>query len=354
MTKITKKEFGKTQYGATVYAFTLQDGENHATVLNYGGILQEIVVKNAQGGLTDVLYGYDDVQGYENNAGYLNALIGRFGNRIEKGELTIDGQTYSLYLNDRGNHLHGGKVGFDRKIWDVEIVTDANGNECLSLSILSPDGEENYPGNLTVNVVYSFADGKLTIAYTAKSDKKTAINLTNHAYFNLDGGDSILDHELQICAPYYTPTDVNLIPHGEFKSVKGTPFDFTSPVALRVGDSQRNSDQDLAFGGGFDHCFVFDKNRDKSLPYATLYSAKSGVQMQCYTDMPAVQLYAGNGLNQTGKKGQKYGRCGALCLETQAIPNNVNVPAYAEYGSSIYDADEVYSFTASYAFSVRK
>ena len=354
MTKIIKKVFGKTKNGDTVYAFTLQDGENYATVLDYGGILQEIVVKNAKGGLTDVLYGYDTVQGYENNGGYLNALIGRFGNRIEKGKLTIDGKTYDLYLNDRGNHLHGGKVGFDKKIWETEIVNDGQGNECLSLSILSPDGEENYPGNLNVEVVYSFVGGKLSIAYRAVSDKKTAINLTNHAYFNLDGGDSILDHELQIAAPYYVPTDETLIPHGEFKCVKGTPFDFTSPVKVGVGDAQRTSDTDLAYGGGFDHCFVFDKNRDKSLPYAVLYSEKSGVEMKCYTDMPAVQLYAGNGLDQVGKKGQKYGRCGALCLETQAIPNNVNVPAYAEYGSSIYEAGQEYRFTAVYEFGVRK
>lgn len=354
MTKITKKLFGKTVDGRTVYAFTLKDGDAYATILDFGGIIQEIVVPNKNGGLTDVLYGYDDVAGYENNAGYLNALIGRFGNRIEKGSLTIDGVNYQLYLNDRGNHLHGGKDGFNKKTWATEIVKDENGNECLSMSILSPDGEENYPGNLKVNVIYSFVDGKFGIEYTAVSDKKTTINLTNHAYFNLDGGDSILPHELWLDAPYYTPTDAQLIPHGEIRSVKGTPFDFTTAVKVGVGDAKREEDIDLKQGGGFDHCFVFEKGRDVSKPYGSLYSEVSGIEMKCYTDMPAVQLYAGNGLNQVGKNGKKYGRCGALCLETQAIPNNVNVPEYAAYGSSIYDAGEVYHFTAVYEFSVRK
>lgn len=352
MTKITKSEFGKLPDGRTVYAFTFKDGGNQMKVLDFGGIIQSLFVPDKSGKATDVLLGYDDIDGYLKNGGYLCALIGRFGNRIDKGRLEIDGRRYQLYINDRSNHLHGGRVGFNEKIWNSEIVGDK-----LILTYFSPDGEENYPGNLKVTVVYTFTGGVLGIDYTAVSDQKTAINLTNHAYFNLSGeadGCTILDHELYLDAPYITPTDSELIPRGEFRSVKGTPFDFTEAKTVGEGDRMRETDVDMKYGGGYDHCFVFDKNRDKEKSYGVLYSAKSGIEMKCYTDMPAVQFYAGNGLNQTGKGGHRYGRCGGLCLETQAIPNNVNVPAYAEYGSSVYDAEEVYRFTAKYAFGVRK
>lgn len=351
MTEITKSQFGKLPDGHTVYAFTFQDGQRKMKALDFGGIIQSLVVPDKNGEPTDVLLGYDDIDGYLNNGGYLSALIGRFGNRIDKGRLTIDGKTYSLHINDRSNHLHGGREGFNAKIWDSRID-----GEKLILTYFSPDGEENYPGNLKVEVVYTFKEGVLGIEYTAVSDKKTAINLTNHAYFNLNGegeGD-ILSHELYLDAPYITPTDSELIPHGEFRAVKGTPFDFTEATTIAEGDGARETDRDLKYGGGFDHCFVFAKGRDVKQPYGILYGEKSGIEMKCYTDMPAVQFYAGNGLNQTGKGGRRYGRCGGLCLETQAIPNNVNVPAYAEYGSSVYGAGEEYHFTAKYAFGVRK
>lgn len=352
MTAISKSEFGKLPDGRVVSAFTMRDGDSFVRVLDYGGILQSIVVPDRNGTPTDVLLGYDDVAGYLNNGGYLGALIGRFGNRIDKGHLVLDGKEYSLYINDRSNHLHGGKEGFNAKIWNAEIDKDK-----LVLTLVSPDGEENYPGTLNVKVVYTFSGGVLGIEYTAVSDKTTAINLTNHAYFNLNGagsGTSVLDHELMIAADRITPTDSELIPHGGFRMAKGTPFDFTSPAMIGTGDGMRAQDTDLSYGGGYDHCFVFGKNRDKQKPYAVLYGPASGIQMQCFTDMPAVQFYAGNGLDQTGKSGVHYGRCGGLCLETQAIPNNVNVPEYAAYGSSVYAAGEVYHFTARYAFSVRK
>lgn len=356
MTKIVKSVFDRLPDGRVVSAFTLSDGKNEAVILDYGGILRSLSVPDRNGVPTDVLLGYDDLAGYLQNGGYLGALIGRFGNRIDKGGLTIDGVFYDLYKNDRGNHLHGGKEGFDRKLWKTEIVT-YEGGEKLKLTLFSPDGEENYPGNLTVSVVYTLENGELGIDYTAVSDKKTAINLTNHAYFNLSGclsGRNILDHELTIDAPYIAPTDETLIPHGELRAVRGTPFDFNAPKTVGEGDDAKNVDPDLQKGKGFDHCFVFEKERDTRLPYATLYSPISGIEMKCRTNMPAVQLYAGQGLKQKGKGGVQYERCGALCLETQAIPNNVNVPAYAAYGSSLYGAGEVYRFFAKYAFSVGK
>lgn len=350
MTKITKKEFGKTSSGATVYAYTLIDGEYSAVILNRGGILQSLFVPDKDGQSRDVVLGYDDVAGYENNGGYLGALIGRFGNRIDKGRFTLDGKEYQLYCNDKSNHLHGGKDGFDKKIWNAEIVTDKQGNESLSLTVFSPDGEENYPGNLTVKVVYSLIDGTLSIDYEAVSDKKTVVSLTNHAYFNLDGSENTLDHLLALNAEYVLPTDDELIPRGEFRKITGTPFDFTTEKPIGAGDNCKDSDPDLKKGGGFDHCYVFAKTRDVAKPYAIVRSQKSGITMKCYTDMPAVHFYAGNFLDAVGKKGKRYTRCGGFCLETEAIPNNVNVSEYASYGSSIYDAGRIYRFTAKYSF----
>ncbi len=350
MTTITKTLFDKLPDGREVHAYRFEDGNASATVLSYGGILQSIVVPDKDGNPTDVLLGYDNIAGYINNDGYIGALIGRFGNRIEKGRFVIDGVEYNLYNNDRGNHLHGGKEGFDSKIWDVTIDGDR-----LVLRYLSKDGEENYPGNLDVTVVYTFRNQTLTIDYTAVSDKKTVINLTNHAYFNMNGAGSgsILDHTLYFDAPYITPTDENLIPHGQFRPVENTYFDFTKPTTLRKGDEHKEEDIDLKQGGGYDHCFVLREGRDQTTPCCTLVGDKSGIVMDCYTDLPAIQLYAGNGLNQDGKGGH-YGRCGALCLETEDIPNNVNVPAYAKYGSSIYEAGKVYHTVTSYAFSTKK
>ena len=341
---ITSRSFGKTKDGREVLAFTFEDGARRATVLNLGGIIQSIVVPDKNGNPTDVILGYNDVAGYEEHGGYLGALIGRFGNRIEKGKLVIDGETYDLYCNDRGNHLHGGKAGFDKKIWAHEIKGDE-----LVLSIVSPDGEENYPGTLSVRVTYSFKDGEFRILYHAVSDKKTAINLTNHAYFNIDGegSGSALENVLWIDCDYITPTNSTMIPTGGFRAVKGTAFDFNTPK--EIGKDVGADDIDLKQGNGYDHCHVLKNKCGEYVKYATVTGKKSGITMSCYTDMPAVQFYAGNGLNQQGKTAF-YGRRAGCCLETQAIPNNVNVPEYAEKGSSILDAGEVYEFSAAYKF----
>ena len=259
--------FGKTSDGRDVLAFKIKDGANEATILNYGGIIQSLKIANREGKLIDVVLGYDDVASYERNSGYLGALIGRFGNRIDKGYLVVDGEEYQLYCNDRGNHLHGGKVGFDKKIWNY--VFEGHDGNTLALSTVSADGEENYPGTLNVKVVYTFSGGVLGIEYTAVSDKTTAINLTNHAYFNLNGaesGTSVLGHELMIAADCITPTDSELIPRGGFRMVKGTPFDFTSPAMIGTGDGMRAQDTDLSYGGGYDHS-VHDAE-DGLRPYA--------------------------------------------------------------------------------------
>lgn len=349
MAMITKFPFGEID-GEKIERYVLTEGDISVSVLTYGGILQSITVPDKDSVVRDVVLGYDDIEGYLTNEGYLGALIGRFGNRIDKGALTIDGKKYDLYCNDRGNHLHGGKSGFNAKIWKAEAIGGA-----LELTCFSPDGEENYPGNLSVKVVYALKGGALKISYFALSDKKTAISLTNHAYFNLNGeGEDVsaADNYLQIDAPYMTPTDDALIPHGELREVKGTPFDFTE--AKKIERDIEADDPDLKKGNGYDHCFVFEKGRDVKKPFAVAYSEKTGIEMRCYTDMPAVQLYTGNGLDQYGKGGRHYGKNNAYCLETEAIPNNVNVPNYAEYGSSVYDRGEAYRFFATYEFFVRK
>lgn len=341
---ITSKVFGKTQDGREVLAFTIEDGARKAVILNYGGIIQSVIVPDKNGNPTDVILGYNDVAGYENNGGYLGALIGRFGNRIGEGKIVVDGVSYQLYNNDRGNHLHGGKVGFDKKIWAHEIKGDE-----LVLSILSPDGEENYPGNLNVSVTYTFKDGELRIHYVATTDKKTVINMTNHAYFNMNGegdGDST-DNIMWIDCDYITPTNETMIPVGGYRAVKGTAFDFNTPKTIAQDVEQ--DDIDLKQGGGFDHCHVLKNKCGEYALYATVESVKTGIKMSCYTDMPAVHFYAGNGMNQDGKT-IHYGKRAGFCLETEAIPNNVNVPEYAEKGSSYLDVGEVYDFTAAYKF----
>ena len=342
---ITTSKFGFTKDGREVLAFTIADGDSFVTILSYGGIVQSLVVPAANGEPTDVVLGYNDVASYEETGGYLGALIGRFGNRIGEGKLTIDGETYQLYNNDRGNHLHGGKEGFNTKIWAHEIVDE----NTVALSIVSPDGEENYPGTLTVRVEYTFRHGTLTIRYRATTSKKTAVNLTNHAYFNLNGeGDgSILDNVLWMDCDEITPTNPTMIPVGGFRKVAGTPFDFNTPKA--IGQDIEADDVDLKQGNGYDHCHVLKNGCGKYAKYATVTGPKTGITMTCYTDMPAVQFYAGNGLNQEGKT-IYYGKRAGFCLETQAIPNNVNVPEYAAKGSSILDAGEVYEFTAAYEF----
>lgn len=341
---ITEKVFGKTQNGETVLSFTLEDGARRATVLNLGGIIQSIVVPDKNGVPTDVILGYNDVEGYQSHGGYLGALIGRFGNRIGEGKMTVEGKEYQLYCNDRGNHLHGGKEGFDKKIWAHEIKGDE-----LILSYTSPDGEENYPGTLCVSVTYTFRDGELKLRYYAVSDKTTVINLTNHAYFNLNGeGDgSILDNVLWMNCDEITPTNETMIPVGGFRNVAGTPFDFHVPK--EIGKDIEADDIDLKQGNGYDHCHVLKNKSGEYVRYATAESKKTGIKMTCYTDMPAVQFYAGNGMHQQGKTAY-YGKRAGFCLETQAIPNNVNVPEYAKRGSSVYGAGEVYSFTAAYRF----
>ena len=313
---IKKELFGKLEDGTSVNKYILTDGERELTVLDFGGTVQSLKIPDKNGKLTDVVLGYNTLQEYQKNAGYLGAAVGRYANRIENGLLTIDNITYKLYNNNGKHHLHGGKIGFSYKMFNAEIK-----NEVLSLTYLSKDSEENYPGNLNITINYSLIDGEFKIEYFAKSDKKTAVNLTNHSYFNLNGAGSgnILKHILMLDADYVTPTDNELIPHGEYLAVKNTALDFTSPK--EIGLNINSEDEQLKNGNGYDINYVLNKKSGFSLGGYAL-GDKSGIKMEFYTDKPAVQLYTGNYLNSSGK-GFKYNKNDAFCLETQFIPNGV-------------------------------
>ena len=349
---ITKKLFGMLEDGRSVYAYTLANTNGmHATILDRGGAIFRLYAPDKEGRLVDVVGGYDNLDYYVNASGYQGALIGRFGNRIANATFTLDGQEYSLFANNNGNHLHGGKNGFDSKIWDV--VATGGDEPTLALSCTSPDGEEGYPGTLRVSVTYRLtADNTLSIRYVATTDKKTILNLTNHAYFNLGGyaSGSIRDHLLQMDADSYVRTDGNLIPTGELASVAGTPFDFREMKA--VGRDIDADNVDLKNAGGYDHCFNFigGETREPVLR-ATLKDPKSGRVMKMYTNQPCVQLYTGNFLEDDGypfKGGLVKSKQMALCLETQHMPDSIH---HSNFTNVVLDVGETYDYTTIYAFS---
>ena len=341
---IIKKPFGTTPDGRAVSAFILQDGVNSAVILDYGGIVNQLLIQGCDGKTYNVVLGFDSIADYKREGGYMGALIGRVGGRIGKGKFVLDGKEYQLNCNDGQNHLHGGLHGFDDKVLESAIEDDT-----LVLSTVSADMEENYPGNLAVEVRYSFRNGELKLEYTAKPDRKTLINLTNHAYFNLDGEDlgEIYDHVLQIFSDTVTTADAEMISDGKFKRVNGTPYDFRQPK--RIGDEINDyTDIDMKYGGGYDINYVLGKQGEYRKA-AWVRGIKSGIEMEVYTDLPGIQLYTGNMM-----KCVHYVRRGGLCLETQLFPNEVNCPAYTEYGSMVYDADCEYHTVTVYKFMVKE
>jgi aldose 1-epimerase len=349
--QIEKDSYGITQEGPEVDGYTLSNAAGmQVEIITYGGIITSMKVPNAAGGLNDVVLGYDSLSDYEKGSPYFGALIGRYGNRIADGTFTLDDQTYSLVQNDGKNHLHGGTKGFDKVVWSADSKNEDN-KAVLQLHYLSQDMEEGYPGNLHTEVVYTLTnDNMLEVAYKATTDKKTVVNLTQHAYFNLSGAKDILDHELLLQAPRYLPIDETLIPTGEIASVEGTPFDFTSFKTIER-DIQTESIQ-LERGLGYDHCWVLD-NPDKELQTAALLKeASSGIQMEVRTDQPAIQFYSGNFLDGTNPMKQSdsfYNYRSGLCLETQHYPN---APNEASFPSTVLSPGEVYSTKTQFLFSV--
>ena len=344
-TGITEKPFGNTD-GQAITEYTLTNANGmQLSIINYGGTITKLTAPGKDGKFGDVVLGYESLDGYLQKANpFFGALIGRYGNRIAKAKFTLDGKAYTLAANNNGNTLHGGNKGYDKVVWTAEKQSDSS----LKLTYLSKDGEEGYPGNLNVTVVYTLtADNSVKIDYTATTDKATPVNLTNHAYYNLSAGtdSTILDHELQINANKYTPVDTLLIPTGKIADVKGTPFDFTSSKPIGKDIAQVK--------GGFDHNWVLNKTGNTLEKIATLYHPKSGRVMDVYTTEPGLQFYSGNFLDGTltnTKGGAKYVQHAALCLETQHFPDSPNQP---NFPSTILKPGETYKTTTVYKFSTK-
>ncbi len=348
---ITKKEFGKIG-DKEVFLFELtNDNKMSVGITTYGGTIVSISTEDKNGSFGDVVLGYPDLKGYMNGTSHQGALIGRFGNRIADGRFTLDGVEYKLDKNDNGvNHLHGGKTGYDTRVWDV-LYTAEGKEPALSLTLVDEDGTEGYPGRVKVNVIYTLtADNAIQIEYFATTDKNTILNLTNHTYFNLEGyasGD-VLDHEVQINADYFTPANANLIPTGEIRAVKGTVFDFTTSKTIGKDLVKEKEDEQLKLGGGYDHNFI--TGEDKVMKHiATVKAPVSGRIMDVYSDQPAVQLYIGNFLNgEIGKNGSRLNKRNGFCLETQHSPNTPNMP---DFPTCKLCPGELYSYKTIYKFS---
>lgn len=349
---ITKAPFGQTADGAPVDLYTLKNAAGmEVAVTTYGGRVVTLKAPGRDGKFTDVVLGFDNLQGYLGVHPYFGAIVGRYGNRIAKGQFKLDGKTYKLAVNDGANSLHGGIKGFDKVVWTGREVP--GGDPSVELTYLSKDGEEGYPGNLTQKVTYTLtAANELKIDYSATTDKYTVVNVTNHSYFNLAGqgkGD-ILGHVLQLNASKMTPVDAGLIPTGELKSVEGTPFDFRQPTVIgaRIGAD----DEQIKRGGGYDHNFVVDGEPGTLRLAARVTEPTSGRVLEVSTTEPGVQFYTGNFLDGTvkGKGGVAYAKRTGFCLETQHFPDSPNHPAFP---TTTLKPGAEYKSTTVFKFSVQ-
>jgi len=347
---IKKDSFGTTQAGEAVDRYTMSNAAGvKMQVITYGGIITTLEIPDREGKLQDVVLGFDRLSDYENGSPYFGALIGRYGNRIAKGAFNLEGNTYTLAQNDGENHLHGGEKGFDKVVWQAEGAVVDN-EAVLTLSYVSADGEEGYPGNLTVEVTYVLTqDNSIKVDYQATTDKTTVVNLTQHAYFNLSGNEDILDHELQLNAAHFLPVDNTLIPTGEIASVAETPFDFREAKA--IGRDIAIENEQLTRGLGYDHCWVLDNPNQGMRTAAVLSHSSSGRRLEVITDEPGIQFYSGNFLDGTlpAKQGKgTYGHRSGLCLETQHFPNSPNEDSFP---SVVLGPGEVYATQTVFKFS---
>lgn len=330
-TKITRESFGKTADGQTVDLYTLTNSRGaEVKITNYGGTVTSLKIPDRNGKFDDIVLGFNNLDDYLKATAYFGAIIGRYGNRIGKGRFTLHGVEYKLATNNGENHLHGGIKGFDKVVWTAKPLKLPNG-AALVLTYLSKDGEEGYPGNLSVKVVYTLTNtNDLKIDYSATTDKDTVVNLTHHSYFNLagQGNGDILNHRLWIDAGRFTPTDAGSIPTGELRKVSGTPFDFTRPTA--IGARINQDYEQLKLGKGYDHNFVLNGKMGVLRRAARVSEPTSGRVMEVWTTEPGVQLYSGNFLDGslTGKDGKVYQQRYGFCLETQHYPDSPNKPAF--------------------------
>ena len=346
---IKNENFKTVIDGKATHLYTLKNSNNMIVkVTNYGGKLVQILVPDKNGNLGDVVLGYETIDGFITGSPSMGALIGRYANRIAKGQFVLNGKTYKLATNNGPSHLHGGVKGFRFKVWDAKQINDRT----LELSYLSVDGEEGYPGNLMVKVTYSLTENnELKIDYYAVTDKPTVLNLTNHAFFNLagEGSGSILDHELLINADRFTPTDENSIPTGDLKDVKNTPMDFTSTT--KIGARINQNYEQLKFGGGYDHNYVLNQTDEPLTFAARVYEPITGRVMEVFTTEPGLQFYTGNSLNENdiGKAGKVYDSRTAFCLETQHFPDS---PNHANFPTTVLNPGEEFKSITIYKFSV--
>ena len=345
--------FGTLPTGDDVLEYQLNNRNGmRVSILNYGGIVQSIWVPDRHGQVGDVVLGFDELEAYLARSQYFGCITGRYANRIAKGKFTLDGQTYTLATNNEPNHLHGGEKGFDKRVWKAALTTNEYGNAVV-LTHVSPDGDQGYPGALSMKVTYTLTeDNALRIDYEATTTKPTVLNLTNHSYFNLAGAGkgSILDHVLTMHADRFNPTDATNIPTGELRSVAGTPFDFRQPTA--IGQRIGTANEQLKVGQGYDHNYIFKDSRDGVLleKVARVVDPKSGRVLEVSTTEPGVQLYTGNFLDgMEGKYGLHYEPRGAFCLEAQTFPDS---PNQSSFPSPVLRPGETYRQTTIYHFSV--
>jgi aldose 1-epimerase len=336
----------KDSNGKEIILYALRNKNGMIVELsNYGATIVSINIPDKNGKIENVTLGYDDHAGLAAGGSYFGCVVGRYGNRISKGKFSIDGVEYNAPLNNGVNTLHGGIRSIDKQVWKARVMNDA-----ISFSITIPDGENGYPGNLKLKVVYSLReDNSLAIDYTATTDKATVINVTNHAYFNLSGNpnNKILDHEMMIHADHFTPVDSTLIPTGELRAVKGTPFDFTS--SKTIGKDIEADYEQLKFGLGYDHNFVLNTS-EKNKPAVVVKEPVSGRMMEVFTTEPGVQFYTGNFLNGTEKgRGTAYQHRTGFCLETQHFPDSPNQPSFP---STVLRPGETFKSQTIYKFSI--
>jgi len=350
--QVGRKPWGRTKEGTQVYLYTLRNGQGaEAKISTYGGLVVSLKVPDKSGKMGDVTLGYDNLSDYLKETPYFGALVGRYGNRIARGKFTLDGKQYTLATNNYPNALHGGLKGFDKVMWEPTIVASAEGPS-LKLTYVSKDGEEGYPGNLSVTAKYTLThDNALKLEFTATTDKDTVVNLTHHSYFNLAGHGTILHHVVMIPADKFTPVDSTLIPTGELKPVEGTPFDFRKPTA--IGARINQDDEQLKFGKGYDHNWVINKPMGQYGLMARVTEPTSGRVMEVYSDEPGLQFYSGNFLDGTlkGKGGWVYQFRDGFCMEPQHYPDSPNRP---EFPSVVLKPGQTFHNTIVYKFSVQQ
>ena len=354
--RIEKSHFGDTPLGHPVTRFTLHNNRGvSVSIINLGAAVQSLIVPDREGTFDDIVLGYSDAKGYWHDTHYLGSVIGRYANRIARGWFCLNGDIYMVSRNHHGHHLHGGTIGFDKQLWNVETGQAGQGDDRVTLTLerVSEDGEEGYPGNLTVTVIYTLNDeNKLGIQYLAKTDRPTPVNLTNHCYFNLSGNpNAVIDsHIVWINADHYLPIDSEFIPTGQIAPVIDTPFDLRKPTTISKGINA--GEAQLSRIGGYDHNYVLNDYDGRVKLQASAYDIDSGRLLEVHTSEPGLQFYTGNSLHSrfNGKSGNAYRPRQGFCLETQHFPNS---PNEACFPTTILRPDETYRSETVYRFILK-